>query len=140
MTLSFSSKSNFFLLFLTLSACSSAEQVKYEQYMIAGEQLYAKHCSNCHGSQGLGLANLYPPLSKSDFLQNFNQTLCVIKNGAKGKMTVNGVEYDQIMPQNKQLYDLDIAQIATYMYTKWGNKNDLIVAEVVKEAKCTIAQ
>lgn len=140
MTLSFSLKNKSFVLFLTLSGCSSSEQVKYEQYMIAGEQLYAKHCSNCHGSQGQGLANLYPPLSNSDYLQNFNQTLCVIKNGAKGKMTVNGVEYDQIMPQNKQLYNLDIAQIATYMYTKWGNKNDLIVTEVVKEAKCTIAQ
>ena len=140
MTLSFSLKNKIFVVLLTLSSCSSSEQVKYEQYMIAGELLYSKHCANCHGSQGQGLKNLYPPLSKSDYLQNFNQTLCVIKNGAKGKMIVNGVVYDQIMPKNKQLYDLDIAQIATYMYNKWGNRKELIVTEVIKETKCTIAQ
>ncbi len=133
-------KSKILIFLLTLSACSSAEQVKYEQYMIAGEQLYAKHCSNCHGAQGKGLKNLYPPLLNSDYLQDFSQTLCVIRNGAKGKMIVNGVVYDQIMPQNKKLYDLDIAQIATYMYSKWGNKKELITTEKLQIAKCIIVQ
>ena len=114
--------------------------MKYEQYVIAGEQLYSKHCSNCHGAEGQGLKNLYPPLANSDYLQDLNQTLCVIKFGAKGKMLVNGVEYDQIMPQNKQLYDLDIAQIATYVNGKWGNNKGLVTTEKVKEAKCFIAQ
>lgn len=108
--------------------------------MIAGEHLYAKHCSNCHGAQGKGLRNLYPPLLNSDYLQDLTQTLCVIRNGAKGKMIVNGVVYDQIMPQNKQLYDLDIAQIATYMYSKWGNKKELITTEKLQIAKCIIVQ
>ncbi len=133
-------KSKILIFLLTLSACSSAEQVKYEQYMIAGEHLYAKHCSNCHGAQGKGLRNLYPPLLNSDYLQDLPQTLCVIRNGAKGKMIVNGVVYDQIMPQNKQLYDLDIAQIATYMYSKWGNKKELITTEKLQIAKCIIVQ
>ena len=138
--MSFFLKSKIFILLVSLSACTNAENVKYEQYVIAGEQLYSKHCSNCHGAEGQGLKNLYPPLANADYLQDLKQTLCVIKFGAKGKMLVNGVEYDQIMPQNKQLYDLDIAQIATYINGKWGNNKGLVTTEKVKEAKCVIAQ
>jgi mono/diheme cytochrome c family protein len=120
-------------------SCQNQEEINFEQYQIAGEKLYIQHCSNCHGAEGEGLRDLYPPIKNSDFLNNKNQVICVIKNGAKGPMIVNGKEYNQVMPKNKELFDLDIAQITTYIYSKWGEEKVITEVDSVKYIKCEIA-
>ena len=127
-----------FISFLFFS-CQNQEEINFEQYQIAGEKLYIQHCSNCHGAEGEGLRDLYPPIKNSDFLNNKNQVICVIKNGAKGPMIVNGKEYNQVMPKNKELFDLDIAQITTYIYSKWGEEKVITEVDSVKYIKCEIA-
>lgn len=99
-----------------------SDKLRYEQYMIQGHQLYKTHCSNCHQEDGTGLTRLIPPLAQSDYLlSNRDRTLCIIKHGLKEKIIVNGVEYQQPMPANKKLTDIEIAQIATYIYNNWGH-------------------
>ncbi len=101
---------------------SHTEQVRYEQYMVQGEQLYRVHCSNCHQEEGTGLEQLIPPLAQSDYmLADVDRTLCLIKNGLQGEIIVNGQSYQQPMPDNKALRDIEIAQIATYIYNHWGH-------------------
>ena len=93
-----------------------AEKVRYEQYMVQGEQLYRTHCSNCHQAEGTGLGRLIPPLAQSDYmLADIDRTLCLIKNGLQGEITVNGEAYQQPMPANEALRDLEIAQ-DSYVY------------------------
>lgn len=128
-------KSKILFLALAFAACSSDEQVKYEQYVIAGEQLYNKNCSNCHGAEGQGLRNLYPPLKNSDFLINQNAVICIIKNGSNDTLKVNGKTFNQKMPANKKLYDLDIAQIVTFINDNWGKKG-IVEVEVVGGVVC----
>lgn len=116
-------------------ACSETKtnnnSTKFKQYFVQGEQLYAKHCSNCHQSNGTGLGLVYPPLAQSDFMKNnFEQVLCLMKHGIKGEIIVNGKNYVQPMPGVQSLTDLEIAEIATYIYNSWEHKRGLVdVAE-----------
>lgn len=106
--------------------------IKFQQYYVQGEQLYIKHCSNCHQPAGTGLGLVYPPLHKSDFMKNnFEQVLCLMKHGIEGEIIVNGKSYIQPMPGVKSLTDIEIAEIATYIYNSWEHAHGLID---VKEA------
>jgi len=106
--------------------------MRLRQYMVHGEQLYVQHCSNCHQLEGNGLGQLYPPLDSSDYmLEDVGRTICLIKNGMKGEILVNGKDYNLEMPANKKLTNIEIAEIATYIYNAWGNQHGLIsVTEV----------
>jgi cytochrome c551 len=127
-------------LLAVLSGCGPTHSVEEEQYLVAGEELYVKHCANCHGREGEGLKRLYPPLKGSDFLINKQNAICIIKHGSEGPLKVNGVWYNAKMPKNKALYDLDIAQISTYIFHKWGKGKGITRVEEVKKIQCTIAE
>jgi cytochrome c551 len=120
-----------FLLFplLVFSGCSqsNSKSVKFQQYYVQGEQLYLKHCSNCHQKEGSGLGLVYPPLNKSDYMKtNFEQVLCLMKYGIKSELTVNGKKYVQPMPGVSSLTDLEIAEIATYIYNTWEHNHGIV--------------
>ncbi len=118
-------------------SCVSEEKVKLEQYLITGAELYQTHCANCHGNKGEGLRDLYPPLKNADYLQNQSDVICAIKNGLSGKIVVNGKEYDGVMPKNKDLYPLDIAQIVTFINEEFGEKkNKIVETDLVKSTVC----
>lgn len=107
---------------------------KFQQYYNQGEFLYQKHCSNCHQKTGTGLGRVYPPLHQSDYMENnFNNVICLIRNGKKGELTVNKVSFNQPMPGVQTLTDLEIAEIVTYIYNTWDHKRGMVeVKEVSK--------
>lgn len=120
------------LLCFFVLACGNNSSPKFQQYYVQGEQLYLKHCSNCHQADGSGLGRLYPPLNTSDYMVgNFDQVLCLIRNGISGEMMVNGQQFNQPMPGVSKLTDLEIAQIATYIYNTWDHQRGIVE---VKEA------
>lgn len=128
-------KSKYCLLLSSLLfvGCGQSQQKnKFTNYYRQGEQLYSKHCSNCHQPNGTGLGRVYPPLYKSDYMKtNFESVICLMRNGIDGKLVVNGKEYNQAMPGIPTLTDLEIAQIATYIYNTWEYKRGLVdVSEV----------
>lgn len=90
--------------------------------IINGRELYLKNCANCHQENGAGLGDLYPPIAGSDYLKNKEKVICIIRNGVSGDMVVNGKTYNQAMPANPELYDLDISSLVTYIYNEWGNE------------------
>ena len=130
------------ILIFFLSSCNlphSPRSIKFEQYYAQGEVLYIKHCSNCHQQSGKGLGLVYPPLNPSDYLEkNFNDVLCQMKYGMKGEMTVNGENFNQPMPGIRSLTELEIAEIATYIYNTWGHERELVEITEVQRAmeKC----
>lgn len=110
-----------------IKALSTEDKMRYEQYMVQGEALYATYCANCHQEDGTGLRRLIPPLANSDYmLKDVKHTLCIIKYGMEGEIWVNGTDYHQKMPANEQLKDIEIAQIATFIYNSWGNQQGYI--------------
>jgi cytochrome c551 len=111
---------------LLFFSCSQRDP-KFQQYYVQGEQLYIKHCSNCHQKNGKGLGLVYPPLDQSDFLdKNFEQTICLMKQGVSGELLVNGKNFNQPMPGIPNLTDLEVAEIATYIYNTWTHQRGLI--------------
>jgi cytochrome c551 len=115
-------------------ATGASDGMRLNQYMVQGKQLFLAHCSNCHQREGQGIGKLYPPLNPSDFVDNhFEKTICIIKNGMEGEITVNGTVYNMVMPSNKHLSDLEIAEITTYIYNSWGRERGLIGVKQVTE-------
>lgn len=120
------------LFLLVLASCQSVEEVRYEQYLVNGELIYKQNCTNCHGKEGEGLKNLYPPLRNADYFENQDAVICIIKNGASGEMVVNGKTYNQAMPASRKLYPLDIAQLTTWMYYEFQDDRRVIETDSVK--------
>jgi cytochrome c551 len=113
-------------------SCRSKAEIEMEQYYNQGEVLYIKHCSNCHQKNGKGLGLLYPPLDTSDFMdQNFDQVLCIMRNGKSTPTVVNGRTFVQPMAGVSTLTDLDIAEIATYIYNTWDHKRGIVKVDEV---------
>jgi cytochrome c551 len=114
---------------------SNDSSVKFQQYYIQGQQLYTRHCSNCHQESGIGLGLVYPPLATSDFMENnLNEVICLIKHGKKGEIIVNGKSYVQGMPGVPTLTDLEIAEISTYIYNTWSHERGLIDVQQTSKA------
>lgn len=109
-----------------LASCQNEKDLDYARYYTNGKQLYDANCLNCHASDGAGLRGLIPPLSDTLFLRkNRDRLACIIKHGMNEKIQVNGKEYDQLMPANEQLPDIDIAAIVTYITNSFGNDQGL---------------
>ena len=111
-------------LIVLFAACQSKEEILYQQYVVEGRSIYEKNCSNCHQSDGSGLRDLYPPLAKTDLWKRVTQQqlVCIIKQGQKGEIKVNGKPYSGYMPANVKLEAIDIAELVTFMQDQWGNK------------------
>ncbi len=108
-----------------LSSCQSDEKIKLEQYYIGGKEVYELNCANCHQKDGKGLQNLYPALVGSDYLKDKEKAIYIIKNGLSGEILVNGKKYNQPMPANNQLTNLDIAEVVTYIYNEWNGETKI---------------
>jgi cytochrome c551 len=72
-------------------------------------------------------------LDSSDFMQNnLEAVVCLIRNGKQGELVVNGKEYNQTMPA-LDISDLEIAEIATYIYNSWSHRQGLLDVKLVSE-------
>ncbi len=88
-----------------------------------GTALYQKHCSICHGAEGLGLAGVFPPLAKSDFLaKERERSLKAPLEGMSGRIEVNGEVYDGAMPP-AFLDDAETAAVFNHVFSSWGNNH-----------------
>ena len=102
------------------------------ELMAKGEAIFLANCSACHQPTGLGLAGAFPPLAGSDFLAgDRKQVMAAALFGLSGPITVNGVEYNGVMPSLGHLKDEDLAAALTYVFGSWGNTGAAVsVAEV----------
>lgn len=129
-----------------LSGCQKGETDNNEQsgvssltqkelmYYSNGKKIYTALCTNCHTAQGEGLGKLIPPIGKSDYLmEDLGRTARIIKFGQRGPITVNGVVFNQPMPANPKLTNLEIAELITYISNSWGNAAKGITIEEVQE-------
>tara|TARA_B100000579_G_scaffold319251_1_gene268823 strand:- start:616 stop:1014 length:399 start_codon:yes stop_codon:yes gene_type:complete len=106
-----------------------------QESLLDGQEIYNDFCVQCHLEDGKGIKGIYPPLAKSDFLKDINQTIYSIKYGLKGPITVNGENYNSIMV-SQGLDDEEISDVVNYILNSWGNStNELITEEIVTSIK-----
>lgn len=123
----------------TFTSCQDPEKLKTDQYYAEGYSLYTTHCANCHQEDGKGMANLYPPLQGSEYLDNKELFICITRNGLAGEIEVAGKKYNRPMPANQGLKDIEIAEIVTYVYNTWGGETRYTPTDSVTQVltRCT---
>ena len=90
----------------------------------AGEAGYLANCAACHQATGAGLAGAFPPLKDSDWIKKDpNAALTAVLAGLNGKITVNGQEYNSVMPAMSHLGDADIAAILNHVMHKLNDSD-----------------
>lgn len=106
-----------------------------EERITAGKLVYNQNCAACHQADGMGLKGAFPPLAKSDYLMaDKNRAISAVLYGLEGKITVNGVDYNGVMPA-LGLDDEDVANVVTYIRNSWGNKSDEVKTSEMKLAR-----
>jgi mono/diheme cytochrome c family protein len=91
--------------------------------MAAGETLYGMHCAECHGDDGEGHINRYPPLAGNRLLigdSPRNAINAVLYGGFAPSTTTHPQPYG--MPSYAhRLSDFEIAAVLSYVRGAWGN-------------------
>lgn len=94
-----------------------------------GQLLYEDLCLRCHMPNGKGVQGVFPPLAKSDYLNDIVATIRIIKyGGIKEDLVVNGVTYNGYM-ESQGLSEDEIADVTNYILNSWGNTSKLVIDE-----------
>lgn len=102
----------------------------------AGKMAYFHNCLRCHGDVGQGIKDQFPPLAKADYLMaDTKRAIKIVLHGAKGRMTVNQVEYNKEMEHFGFLNDKEIADLMNYIRNSWGNNGRMVGTNQVKEVR-----
>jgi len=93
------------------------------------------------------LANLWPrarvytlPTALPATSQNRQEVLAAALFGLQGPITVNGVEYNGVMPSLGHLTDEDLAAAVTYVFGSWGNNLAAVSVEEVTALRAELGQ
>jgi nitrite reductase (NO-forming) len=108
-----------------------------EMQIEKGKQIYMQNCFACHLATGEGMAGVFPPLAKSDFLMaDRERAIRIVLKGLTGKVTVNGQIYNGVMPpQSEALTTEQVADVLTYVTNSWGNSANAFTTDEVLKAK-----
>ena len=100
---------------------------------VDGSKMFSATCAACHQLTGEGLEERYPPLAGSDWVVGSDARLVrIILQGMMGPVEVAGQAFDGAMPAwGGVLKDPEIAAVATYVRSAWGNKAAPITAATV---------
>jgi len=123
----------------TAAKAAAAGTLTVADQIAAGKTLFNGTCSACHQGNGEGLENVFPPLAKSDLIAKLSpeDLIAIPLNGHTGKLTVNGKDYDSVMPPMSQLNDDEIANILTFVLNSWGNAGGRITKEQVAKVRAS---
>lgn len=107
-----------FLIFTTLLFLT-CQDGRFKQ----GQGLYEFYCASCHMADGSGLAQLYPPLNGSDWLnENTAKLPHIMRYGIEDTLYVNGQEYTIPMSGLPELSAVEISNITNYILSAWDNE------------------
>ena len=95
----------------------------------------------CHQSNGMGQPAVAPPLVGSEYVIGSQKRLIQITlDGLIGPVTVDGVEWNLIMPPLRHhpvLTDENLAAVLTYVRREWGHSADPVSTETVSVIRDT---
>ncbi len=115
---------------------ASANAASISERISKGEKLFVTNCAACHQADGRGLSGAFPPLAESDyFAEDPMQAVHAVLNGLSGPITVNGTQYQAVMPNLAYMSDTDVADVVTFVINSFGNKGGEINAAQVSAAR-----
>lgn len=106
----------------TNTIVEAEKSTELKESISRGASVYNNFCASCHLSGGEGIQGVFPPLKNSDWLtEKRKETIHAVKFGLKGPIEVNGVKYDNLMP-NLGLSDQETSDVLNYIFYSWGNQ------------------
>jgi nitrite reductase (NO-forming)/hydroxylamine reductase len=112
-----------------------------DEIMAYGKKVYEGNCAACHQPDGTGLKGAFPPLAGSDYLKgDRKQVMTAALFGLSGPITVNGEQYNGVMPSMGHLSDEDLAAALTYVWGSWGNDGAAVSVEEVAALRAELGQ
>lgn len=102
----------------------------------SGAQLFTSKCAGCHQATGQGVAGVFPSLVGVDWVIGSEARLVqILLHGIQGPIEVNGTVYNGLMPAWNTLPDEEIAALATYVRSTWGNAASAVTITTVVRAR-----
>ena len=97
---------------------------------------YMQFCSDCHRSDGGGVKGLFPPLAGNPSIASSNPT-SLLHITLTGWETAQTATHPRVytMPGFARLADQEIAEILSFVRTRWGNEGTPISAAQVKKLR-----
>lgn len=85
--------------------------------LLNGERLYVQNCASCHGEDGQGVSDVFPPVTNTKWITASKTTpIRILLHGLSGPVDVNGQTYNGNMPSFKaRLSAAEIAAILNYL-------------------------
>src|SRR5665213_911264 len=102
-----------------------------------GAGVYRDQCAGCHMMQGEGLANVFPPLKGNEIVQAHDpETLLhLVLTGEKSAVTHARPSGFALPAFDWKLRDDDIADLASYLRSAWGNEAAPVAASTVADIR-----
>jgi mono/diheme cytochrome c family protein/glucose/arabinose dehydrogenase len=109
-----------------------------------GRKVFSReaHCITCHQPDGKGLANIYPPLEKSEWIEGDPTRLIkIVLKGLYGPMTLHGKDYGPekgtppMTAFSGLLKDDELAAVVSYVRQSYGNNASIVTPAQVKAVR-----
>ena len=108
-----------------IPAAGDTTEVANSKALVAqGVKVYARHCRDCHGDDGQGVAGVYPPLAGNSAMlepSGINATRMVLLGGFPPTTAANPRPYS-MPPFAQKLDDAEVAAVVSYIRHAWGNQ------------------
>ncbi len=111
-----------------------------EAVMKAGAAIYFDNCSACHVSDGRGVPRFFAPLAGSGKVNNDDATTVVrvILEGARAVPTKAHPSPLTMPAFDWKLTDAQVAAVATYVRSSWGNRGGAVSAGEVADLRAAL--
>ena len=101
-----------------------------------GGKVYERHCADCHGKQGEGVAGAFPALAGNRAVTHTqpNNAIRIVLGGGYLPATAGNPRPHGMPPYGHLLKDAEIATVLSYIRNAWGNTAPAVSAfEVQKQ-------
>jgi mono/diheme cytochrome c family protein len=102
----------------------------------SGQLLYNKHCLSCHQADGGGVPNMQPAIAGGTWVKGDARALAMfVMSGGFDSAARKDSDVGNVMPPFRQLPDVDLAAILTYIRQKFGDGGSPVSAAEVADAR-----
>lgn len=102
-----------------------------------GQRVYQNYCLQCHTVNGTGIENVFPTLVGSEETLGDPQRLAL--GVLTGYRQVDVEDYPSQMPEYQHLSNKQIADVLSYIRSRWGNDAPAVTPETVAQARAQIS-
>ncbi|MFN5170477.1 MAG: c-type cytochrome [Cyclobacteriaceae bacterium] len=120
---------------VSLSAFQTKPGFDLKSSVARGKEVYIAYCVSCHMESGEGVADVFPPVAKSDYLMaDKKRSIQQVLYGITGEIKVNGKMYNTDMT-GFDLSDQEVSDVLNYIRNSFGNKGGAVTPAEVKAAR-----